>query len=95
MMLGAVVGTVVCGQRADGFDNVTYRIVEPCDATGEGTSGVMVAFDMVGTNEGDVVMLSQGSASRQTRETFDTPVDAIIVGIIDMIDQHGSLVYKR
>ena len=65
MILATVVGTVVCGQRADGFDSPTYLLVEKCDQHGKGNKSFMVVFDIVGANREEMVMLSQGSASRR------------------------------
>ena len=95
MILGMVVGTVVSERRGDQIDAPRYLLVEQCDQTGTGQNDFLVAIDMVGANSGELVMIGQGSAARQTEITYDRPIDAVIVGIIDLIDEHGKEVYRK
>ncbi len=50
---------------------------------------------MIGSGPGEMVTLSQGSAARQTPLTDNRPMDAIIVGIVDCIDERGTVVYQK
>ncbi len=95
MMLGMVVGTVVSERRGDQIEAPRYLLVEQCDQTGTGQNDFLVAIDMIGANSGELVMIGQGSAARQTEITFDRPIDAVIVGIIDLIDEQGKEVYRK
>jgi microcompartment protein CcmK/EutM len=42
-----------------------------------------------------MVMMARGSPNRQTPRTFDRPIDASILGIIDEIAQFGEVAYKK
>ena len=95
MMLGMVVGTVVSERRGDQIDAPRYLLVEQCDQTGAGQNDFLVAIDMIGANSGELVMIGQGSAARQTEITYDRPIDAVIVGIIDLIDEQDKVVYRK
>ena len=95
MMLGMVVGTVVSERRGDQIEAPRYLLVEQSDQTGTGQNDFLVAIDMIGANSGELVMIGQGSAARQTEMTFDRPIDAVIVGIIDLIDQQDKEVYRK
>jgi microcompartment protein CcmK/EutM len=95
MILGMVVGTVVSERRGDQIEAPRYLLVEQCDQTGAGQNDFLVAIDMIGANSGELVMIGQGSAARQTEVTYDRPIDAVIVGIIDLIDEHGKEVYRK
>ncbi len=95
MMLGMVVGTVVSERRGDQIETPRYLLVEQSDQTGTGQNDFLVAIDMIGANSGELVMIGQGSAARQTEMTFDRPIDAVIVGIIDLIDQQDKEVYRK
>ena len=95
MILGKVVGTVVSNRRADRIDAVRYLLIEQCNQQGIGKHDFLVALDLIGANYGEVVILCQGSAARQTPVTDDRPIDAVIVGIIDLIDEKGKVVYKK
>ena len=55
----------------------------------------MIALDIVGAGRGEIVLVSQGSSTRQTPGTIDKPVDALIVGIVDSVDENGTVVYRK
>ena len=95
MILGRVVGTVVSERRADQIAAARYLLIDQCDQHGKGKNDFLVALDLIGANSGEMVILSQGSAARQTKITDNRPMDAIIVGIVDLIDEQGRVVYKK
>lgn len=95
MILAMVVGTVVSRERADGLEAPAYLLVERCDQQGTGKRDFLVALDLIGAGYGEVVLLSQGSAARQTPITDDRPIDAAIVGIVDLIDQENKVLYRK
>jgi microcompartment protein CcmK/EutM len=64
--------------------------VDPTAPQGQtGTGDVYVATDLAGAGEGDVVLVTLGSAARAAETTSGVPTDATIVGIIDSI-QYGN-----
>jgi len=89
MTLARVRGTVVATRRSDGIDDPRYLLVEDCDQRGSGRGEWLVALDLVGANRGQLVLCSQGSPCRQTAETEGRPMDALVVAIVDAIDQGG------
>ncbi|MBC8553009.1 MAG: EutN/CcmL family microcompartment protein [Candidatus Brocadiales bacterium] len=97
MILARVAGTVVATVRADGIEGSRYLLVEPCGASGEtGVSVVssgIVALDLIGAAPGELVLVSQGSSTRQTEITKDKPIDAVIIGIVDNVVESGKVVY--
>ena len=95
MRLGMVVGTIVADRRADQIEAPRYLLVDTCDQQGRRKNDFWVALDMIGANYGEVVILAQGSAARQTKITYDRPIDAVIVGIVDLIDEQGTVMYKK
>ncbi|PID56571.1 ethanolamine utilization protein EutN [candidate division KSB3 bacterium] len=95
MILGKVVGTVVSSQRADGLDTPVYLLIETCDQQGQGQQQFLVALDLMGAAPGEIVLLSQGSAARQTAVTDGKPLDAVTIAIVDQLDQGGTLTYHR
>jgi microcompartment protein CcmK/EutM len=99
MRICRVVGTVVGSQVSDRLTGPTYLLVEPTTTSGEPAGSPIVAVDAVQAGEGDLVLLSQGSSCRQIREpeslnTVDTAVDALVIGVIDLIDDAGSVTYR-
>jgi len=95
MILGMIVGTVVSTQKADNVDGTRYMLVQKCDQHGKTKDEYHVALDQVGAGTGEMIFMSQGSPNRQTKRTFDKPIDASILGIIDLIDESGKVVYSK
>ena len=52
----------------------------------------MVAVDAVGAGAREVVLYATGSSARQTEQTRDRPVDAVIMAILDQYDVGGRTV---
>jgi microcompartment protein CcmK/EutM len=95
MILGMVVGTVVSTRRADRIDAARYLLVEQCDQQGIRKHDFWVALDLIGARYEEVVLLCQGSPTRQTQITDNKPIDTLIVGIVDLIDERGTIVYRK
>ena len=95
MILGMVTGTVVATQKADKIHGAKYLLVNKCDQFGKTKGDFYVALDQVGAGHGEMVLMAQGSPNRQTQRTFDRPIDASIIGIVDLIDQFGQIAYKK
>jgi ethanolamine utilization protein EutN len=54
----------------------------------------VVAVDSVGAGIGECVLFTQGSSARLTPTTKDAPVDAVIVGILDVVEVEGKVLEK-
>jgi microcompartment protein CcmK/EutM len=95
MMLSRVAGTVVASVRSDGVAGARWLLVEETDQRGAGKGEYLVALDMVGADRGQLVLTTQGSSCRWTSRTDDRPMDALVVAIVDTIDQGGVVMYPR
>lgn len=49
----------------------------------EPTGRAIVAMDMIGAGEGQLVLIVQGSSARMAEGCGKTPTDAVVVGIVD------------
>lgn len=95
MQLAKVLGTVVATVRDDGVDRPKYLLVEQCDTSGDGKQKYLVALDTVGAGPEEIVLLAQGSSARQTALTHKKAIDAVIVGIVDSVEDRGRGTYKK
>lgn len=95
MLLGKVVGTVVSTKKEPLLDGSKLLLVRGMDPEGRPISTLVVAVDAVGAGPGEVVLLASGSSARQTEETRDRPVDAVIMAIVDQIELDGRLTYQK
>lgn len=97
MILARVVGTVVATRKDDKLVGTTLLIVQPVGTLDPGRDDgkPLVAIDAVGAGVGEVVMVCTGSSARQTARTKDTPVDAVIMAIVDSLEVGGATVFIK
>ncbi|MDD7920190.1 EutN/CcmL family microcompartment protein [Actinomycetospora callitridis] len=92
MQLGRVVGQVVATVRSPGFQNVSLLLVQ--DVTEDDEAGpTCVAVDLIGAGEGDVVLMTTGSAARVAAGD-STPTDRAVVAIADSVIRHRSAIHR-
>lgn len=95
MILGLVVGTVVSTQSSVGIPGARFLLVEKCSHRAEPRGSYLVALDPLGAGNGEMVMLSESTSARETPLTQGKPIDTLIVGIVDLIDQEEQVVYRK
>jgi microcompartment protein CcmK/EutM len=97
MFLAKVIGNVVATLKNTRFQGMRLLLIQPY-ITREGklvdSGSSVVAADSVGAGEGTFVMFTQGSSARLTDTTKDSPVDAVIVGIVDTVEVAGRCLEK-
>lgn len=54
----------------------------------------LVAVDELGCGAGELVLVAQGSSARLAMQEKDSPVDAVVVGIVDTIDLSKNVIYS-
>ena len=86
MIFAKVIGTIVASQKEENLRGRELMLCKETDVHGAPLDGYHVAVDAVGAGEGDFVLITTGSAARMTEQTGKTPVDAVIMAIIDAID---------
>ncbi len=95
MNLGRVVGTVVATQKEDRLRGFKLQVVELVDLEAVAKGGFQIAVDAVGAGPGDVVLTASGSSARLTNLTKDTPVDTVIMAIVDTIETGGEIRWDK
>jgi len=100
MFLARVEGSVVSTKKEDSMNGrklllLRPQLVDDKDPTKfrSGTNTI-VAVDAVGAGVGELVMFCQGSSARLAAGLKDLPVDAVIVGIVDVVDVFGKEIYN-
>ena len=83
MIIGKVVGSVVATRKNECLTGSKFLIVDSAKEIGFNGTGRIVAVDNVGAGVGEIVLVTMGSAARGCLEHPNTPVDAVIVGIVD------------
>jgi len=93
--LAKVLGRVVATRKDEGITGLKLLMLGQADADGKLTGGTVVAADAVGAGEGEYVLYASGSSARQTAETNNKPVDAVIMAIVDSWDIDGAEKYRK
>ena len=104
MFLARVTGNVVASQKDRSLNGQKLFVVEPLNvkydestkkpASLGNTGRAIIALDVVGAGEGQIVMVVQGSSARMTEPTKNLPADAVIVGIVDSATYAGKTFYQ-
>ncbi len=96
MITCKVLGSVVCTRKDEKLVGTKLLVVQPISLDNQAPDGKsLVAVDTVGAGEGEIVLVVSGSSARQTTKTQNTPVDAVIMGIVDSIELEGKVVYRK
>ncbi len=100
MILARVEGSVVATKKnakmtGSKFLFVRPLLVDPANPANFKTgNNTLVVVDELGAGEGDVVLVAQGSSARLGAKDKDTPLDAVVIGIVDTVDVNKQIVYR-
>lgn len=100
MILARVEGSVVATKKNPKMTGSKFLVVRPLVVdsptakTFKDGVGTLVAVDSLGAGEGECVLVVQGSSARLAADDKDSPVDAVVVGIVDTVDLGKTILYK-
>lgn len=100
MILARVEGSVVATKKNGKMTGSKFLVVRPLVIDSPSAtefrpgSSTLVAVDSLGAGEGEVVLIVQGSSARLGADDKDSPVDAIVIGIVDQVDLSKRNVYR-
>lgn len=88
MKLARVAGTVVSTISAPVFDHQRLLLCDYLTPGGEPTGDYVIAVDVVDAGVGErVLIMDEGTGARQILEQKVAPVRAVVVGIVDEVEQ--------
>jgi ethanolamine utilization protein EutN len=100
MFLAKVEGSIVATKKDPNMSGrklllLRPQLVDDKDPTKfrPGTNTV-VAVDSVGAGIGEMVLFCQGSSARLALNLREAPVDAVIIGIVDVVDVFGKEIFN-
>jgi ethanolamine utilization protein EutN len=100
MFLARVEGSVVSTKKDANMNGrklllLRPQLVDDKDPTkfraGQNT---VIAVDTLGAGIGELVMFCQGSSARLAGGLREAPVDAVVIGIVDVVDVLGKEIYN-
>jgi microcompartment protein CcmK/EutM len=95
MIFAKVAGTVISTRKSDTTEGTKYLLLQLCNQEEKLKDSYVVALDLIGAGPGEMVILAQGSSARQTKRTFEKPIDAVIAGIVDLIEENDKVVFRK
>lgn len=95
MRIARVVGSAVSTVKDASLVGHKLLLVQETDERNEVTGPVFVAVDAVGAGTGELVLVAEGSAARQTSTTSGQPVDAVIMGVLDSLEVGGTVTFRK
>jgi microcompartment protein CcmK/EutM len=95
MLIAKVIGTTVSTIKDEKLQSLKLLVVRQTDERGNPAGKPFVAIDTVDAGAGDLVLTCAGSSARQTAITKDTPVDAVIMSVIDSLEVDGEVVFRK
>ncbi len=100
MILAKVEGNLVATKKNDKIIGQKLLFVRPLvvdspdDTELRPGKSTLVAVDELGAGEGELVLVAQGSSARLAMADKNSPVDAVVVGIVDSVDLGKRVIYK-
>ena len=94
MFIGVVVGNVWATRKEDSLNGLKLMVVQQLDLASNSPSESFIAVDCVGAGVGEHVIVTKGSSARMALANHETPVDAAIVGILDL-DEMKNMGFKN
>lgn len=95
MLICRVIGSAVATVKEDRLRGLKLLVVQEVSPGGDPRGVPFVAADAVGAGRGDLVLISTGSAARETQTTRETCVDATITAIVDDLETNGTGTHQR
>ncbi len=95
MLIAKVIGTTIATIKDEKLVGRKLLILRQTDEHGAPTGKPYVAVDTLDAGVGDLVLTCSGSSARQTNITKDTPVDAVIMAVIDSLEVEGQDTFRK
>jgi len=95
MRIARVIGTTISTIKDNRVRGSKLLILRQTDQAGEFVGKPYVAVDLVDAGVGELVLTGHGSSARQTYQTKECPVDAVVIAVIDHLEVDGDVVFRK
>lgn len=86
MFIGKVVGSLWATRKTANTEGLKFLIIQPYNLNKAPNTDTVVAADILGAGEGELVLVAYGRAARLAVENDDISIEAAVIGIIDEYD---------
>ena len=95
MKICRVVGKAQATVKHASMEGMRLLVLRELDVAAKPFGGIFLAADAIGAGEGDTVSVSLGHAASRALPGSESPMDAVVVAIIDKITLSGKETYSR
>ena len=96
MKIARVIGSTISTIKSPRIKDTKLLLCQETDAFGKVELGIAyAAIDLVDAGVGDLVLTCHGSAARQTNLTKETPIDAVIMAVLDHLVVDGEITFRK
>ena len=86
MLLGRIIGNVICTMKDPALIGHKFLIVQPLDRKGRDKGRPVIALDAVGAGAGETIYWCHGKEASFPFLPADLPTEATVVGIVDSVN---------
>jgi len=95
MKICRVVGKAQATVKHASMEGARLLVLRELDVAAKPTGAIFLAADGIGAGEGDTVAVSLGRSATRGLPGRETPLDAVVVAIIDKIIMGSKETYSR
>jgi microcompartment protein CcmK/EutM len=85
LIIGRVIGNVVSVIKDPAYKSFKLMVVKELNTDGSYAESSYISADLIGVGPGETVMVTNGTSSRATDETYERPIDSVIIAKIDRL----------
>jgi len=85
MIIGRVIGNLVSVVKDPSYEGFKLMVVREINTDGSFAHRSFISADLTGVGVGETVMVTNGTSSRATPETYEKPIDSVIIAKIDRL----------
>ena len=93
--IAIIIGTAVATMKDEQLRGHRLLLAREADLEGQPHGGVFVAVDAVDAGTGDLVVVTEGSSARYSGLTRELPVDAVVIGVLDVLETGGTVTFRK
>ena len=95
MKIALVNGSTISTIKDENLNGNKLLVVRETDTYGKPTGDPYIAYDTVSAGKGDLVVVVTGSSAHNIPITKDSPVDAIIAGVIHSLEESCKVTSRK
>ena len=95
MQIARVIGSTISTLKGEKLAGRKLLIVREADEAGRSLGKPYVAVNTVDAGTGDLVPVAVGSSARRTTLARATPVEAVILAVIDSLEMSGKVTFRK